>query len=485
MTDTIAAFLIGIAPWALGVGMLYGLLYQVGHWRLEHHMFIIGSAAYMGYLWIAVLMAAMQHYSVPVFSDWLPAWMILSVVMCWALGTLGRLKVAATGIAIQTQESCSHRKKQEPRYLLVVLSAWLVVLTVSVFWEVVLRPAVAWDALSFWSDAGYSFLIGQLANQTLNPMSSSTHPVTIKYVGAWGAFALYERSASGLYLPWVSLYFGTILLCVGLGRLLSGRWWLGLTAALLMVSSPVIQAHSALGGYADLWLGAGLFLCLAWLSAGNREVFQPNEGVVILTGLTIISLAFLKGNGVAYSIILLGAMLLAWVCIKLNWAALLAVIVAIVLVGLRVWDNGVDWSFSGYRLAFLPEEGRLALGQREAALASNSWIQITRNFWNAWGVNNSFYLAAVMGFSACMLTVVSKSLWRNWLILTGLFLVTGLVVLFALGQHISEELLFDASVPSSDINLSRFTQVIHSVTVFFTLTLGAAFVTQSSQYREK
>lgn len=474
MYSPLYALLLGGAPWALGAVMLYGLLYQRGCWRLEHHLFIIGSSAYLGYLWIAVLMTGLQHYMVPVFSSWLPAWMALSIVMCLGLGTFGRVKVTKTSVFTQPEAACPDIKHQGPWILIVGLSAWLVVLIVIVFWEVALRPAMAWDTLTFWADNGSNFLHGQLATDNLTAMSSRIHPVFIKYVGAWGGFALYERSASGLYLPWAALYFGTILACMAAGRLLCGHWGLGLIAALVMASSSVIQAQASLGGYADLWLGTGLFLSLAWLAATDRRAFQPRALMALVTGILICSLALIKGNAIAYLILLLGAMFFAWAWAKWHWAAVSVLTGTSVLSLLWIWNNGLDWTFLGYSLTFLPEEGLIALGQRRAPLANNSWAEIGRNFWYAWGLNSTFYLAGVLGAIVYPLVLLNKAMRQDWTVLTGVFLLTGLILFFGLGQKLNEQQLFAFAIPESDTSLSRFTQVIYFAVAFTFLSLSSA-----------
>lgn len=452
--------------------MLYALFYRSGEWRLEHHLFMIGSAAYLGYLWLALIMAGLQHWTLPVFSDWLLAWMALSFLVCVVLGTVCRMAGAQASTHTTTQTA--YRPgigMSSERFAAAALLAWLVLIAAPVFWEVAFRPAVAWDTVSFWADHGRSFLLGQLANDSFSAMSSRTHPVTIKYVGAWGAFSIYERSAAWLYLPWAALYLGIIFAVIGLGKILSGRWWVGLAGAVFMASSPVIQAHTALGGYADAWLGTGLFLALAWLAMASRSVFRPIAVVGLLAILAIISLVFLKGNAVAYSIILLGAIAFAWAWSRWHWTAVLALFGAFLLAVLWVWNNGIDWSFGAYRVTFLPEEGRIALGQRRGELANNSWIQIARNVWYAWGVSSSFYLAGFLGVVVSIVGFV-KGLWgKDWVLLTAIFLLMGLTVFFVLGQHLSARHLFGGATPDRDVSLSRFSQILHFVIIFAAMVL--------------
>lgn len=479
MSSTLNALILVSAPWVLGVVMLYGLLYQRNCWRFEHHLFIIGNSAYFGYLWIAVLMASLQHYMVPVFSGWLLASMALTIVICWGLGSFGRGKVAKTGIVTRTVTVYPDNKQRGLWILLGALSTWLITLIASVYLEATLHPAMTWDALTFWAAHGSNFLHGQLATGDLSSMSGSIHPVTIKYVGAWGGFALYERSASGLYLPWANLYLGAVLACVAAGRLLCGSWVLGLLAALVMASSSLIQAHASLGGYADLWLGTGLFLSLTWLTVADRGAFQQRALMATLTCIVIFSLVFIKGNAIAYSILLLGAILLAWAWTKWHWAAVSVLSVLSIVSVLWISNNGVDWTLWGYKLTFLPEEGRIALGQRQATLANNSWVQIGQNFLYAWGLNSTYYLGVLLGLACFPIVLCNKAMRQDWTLLTSVFFLTGLVLFFGLGQKLNEQQLFAFALPESDTSLSRFSQVIYFTMTSIFLSLSAARPTQT------
>ena len=483
MLYTGIALLISIIPWALGVAMLVSLLYQTGRWRLEHHLFIIGSAAYIGYLWLALLMAGIQWSAVPVFSDWLLAWMALSIVICWSLGRFLPLVLEKSDVRTQSSAFQRIEEQDDHWWLNIGLSIWLLAVVVSVFWEVAFRPAVAWDTITFWAAHGRRFLLGQLDTGDLSTMSNSQHPAIIKYVGAWGAFAIYERSASYLYLPWATLYIGTISACVGLGKLLSGRWWVGLISALLMASSPLIQAHSALGGYADLWLGAGLFLSLAWLAAATSRTFQAKAVLIVLISLLITSLAFLKSNSVVYSIVLCGSMLSAWVYIKWQWRAVLGVISVGVLAVLWVWNNGADWSFAGYQLAFQPEERLLVAGQERLTIASNNWMDVGRNFWHVWVLSSSFYLTGVMGIVFFVLLLLKKMPRRDWLMLTGVLVLVGLVGLLGLVQLLNDEILFATGTFERDVTLSRVSQVTHFALTFCVMALVARTCKLADQSR--
>lgn len=465
MIDIGTAFFISITPWAFGTSMLYLLLYDRGRWKLEHHLFVIGSAAYLGYFWVAVLMAFLQRSALMVFSDWLLAFMALSVVVCLVLGKLGRMATAQKNVQTNLTKPTQHTRRRTPWLLSTALSAWLLILIASVFWEAVLRPAVAWDTLVFWADHGHTFLEGQLNTKTLNQMPAWTHPVTIRYVGAWGGFALHGRSASGLYLPWFFMYLGLSLVCMALGKLLSGYWWLGIICAILIASSPITQAHASLGGYADFWLASGVFLALAWVAVTDHRALQATSVLATLTGLFIVSLVFLKSSGIAYSAMLLGAILFGRMCSNWHWTSTLGLIGIKGLFLLWIWNNGLDWSFGIYRIAYLPEKSLIALGQRQANIASNSWLEIGLNFWHSYGKNSSYYLSLLLGSIIGVLLPLIGIFRRDRVILTAVFLLIGQVLFFGMGQHLNEQHLFAYAKPDSDTSLSRLSQTIYPISV--------------------
>ena len=470
MADTIYALAISMTPWALGAAMLYAMLYQPRHWHLEHHLFIIGSAAYMGYLWVALLMAGLQRYTVPVFSDWMLAWMTLSVVVCLGLGTYARLRTARIKPTPDHQTLPRRGAHRESLWFISALSLYLLVLSYSVFLDTTMRPATAWDTLIFWADHGHTFLNGQLNTQSLSQMPAWTHPTTIKYVGAWGAFAVHERSSSGLYLPWAILYLGTVMVCITLGKMLSGYWWLGMLVGIMTASSPIIQAHASLGGYADFWLASGLVMSLGWLAITYRRIFPNTITLVALTTLILISLAFIKGNGVAYTVILLSVMVVARAVTHWHWGATLGLIFLVTVAVLSMWTVGFDLSIGRYRLSLLPEENLIALGQRQATLSSNSWSQIAQNFYHSWVNNASFYSGVVVGAVVCVVALLTKNLRSNWLVLTSVLFMIVLTLFYGVGQHLNERQLFAYASPETDTSLSRFSQAIYLAAIMATLT---------------
>lgn len=480
MLDTLTAFVISIAPWGLGVLMLYALFFRRGQWRLEHHLFMIGAAVYIGYVWIALVMAGLQFFTLPVFSGWLLFCITASILAAMVLG----LAVRLNDLQPSHGENFAH-SAQKPsttafeRLTEATMMVWLLLISAPTLWEVAFRPAVAWDTMSFWADHGASFLIAQLDNKTSITMSNQIHPATIKYVGAWAAFSAYERSADWLYLPWAALYCGLTLTTIGFGKLLSGKWWLGLIVAVVMASSPVIQAHTSLSGYADLWLAYGLFLILTLLSTTAQRKFKPISVYAAMTCMTLISLLFLKGNAVAYLMIFLSASLLAWALTRRHWAVVAALIGFCALTLLWGFSNGIDWSIGGYRITFLPEEGWIALGQRKTMLANNSWLQIITNFWHALIINSSFYLVGILWLALFCLSLMNNDVRSNWETVTAILLLLGIVGFLATAQNFSKGQFFIHSFPTSDTGLSRFLQLAYSIAMFLFLAVTSLKITNA------
>lgn len=457
--------IIGLLPWMLGILILYALLYRPNTWQVSHHLVVTGTGAYAGYLTLAFLMFLLQRWEHPVFSSWLIACSILMVLGCWLLGRISSTKIT------RTEELSNPGKTMTSRWLLVSLTMWLVPVVLFVLWEVMHRPAMTWDTLFFWADHGHEFMIDQFQGDGQRVMSARTHPPTIKYVGVWGAFAMLGRSGTWLYTPWAAVYLGVILTSLGLGRLLAGNWVAGLVAALFLATAPIIQGHASLGGYADLWIGSGLFFVLAWVTLCVEAPIANIWHRVLLVIILIISTAFLKGNAIAYTMILVASLAGGWLSNKLGWTSWIALLTALALALMWVLSRGFDVSFADYRMAFLPNDRLLVLGYRSAAISHNSWLDITHNFGHAWLIKSSFYLGFLISPLLIIIAVMNRNCRQHWPLKSGLLLFGGLLAFFTLGQHLATASLFSVSEPNSDTSLSRFSQIM-----LFTITPVALIV---------
>ncbi|KAB2901571.1 MAG: hypothetical protein DWB45_13605 [Xanthomonadales bacterium] len=276
----------------------------------------------------------------------------------------------------------AHRGERIWIALLLALLAWRGVLILD---DVLLHPVLPWDAWAVWLAKAKAWVLAGRIDASVPYASWVAQAAAPERTGvAW----MYPE-----LVPWMAVWFaaGTHwieplvgLVWFGLGVALLvlhyGQWRaLGVSRAMACVgvyalgSLPLLDAHVALGGYADLWIAAVLSLgahaWLRWSSLGERRQI----GLIVVA---MVLLPLLKLEGSIWSIVLgmacafrllprrLRARRFAWIA-----AAVAATVVVCIAFGL-------PWIAMARRYL---DSGRLFDGGQIAAsalsLASALWAQ--------------------------------------------------------------------------------------------------------------
>ena len=471
MMTAFYGLLLGLMPWAVGVAMMYALLYQPRRWHVGQHLIVIGLGSYIGYLLLALTMHQLQARNLPVFSSWLIAWTITGVLICWVMGQLGRRRLmtitrAKTGMA-------QERTSTSPKWLIYLLGFWLAVQFGFMVFEVALRPAVSWDALFYWTRFTSNFLEWQPADPTGGSFRPRwTHPSTIHLLNIWAAHAgQLNHGKTFLYTPWLALYTGLLLTAVGLTIKLSGDLVHGLVVGVLVASSPVITAHVVLAGYADIWLAAGLFFS-ATVLALITESWKPAIAVIWIFIVT--SLTSIKSAGISYTVLLSGVALAAWGVSRSHrkWATTAALVV-IIATG-YFYTTGFDISISGYRLALNPESGNIKVGRYTGEISFTELGFAAKNAWFAFVYNTSYFTVFLVLLAALFSAALHRGVWRQFNPAYTLLLGLALLLHVILAQGFSTYFLTNSS-PDRDTGLTRFSQGW-----FLVLALLVSYITQGN-----
>jgi len=187
----------------------------------------------------------------------------------------------------------------------------------SLLQELLARPLYAWDAWVNWAPKAIVwFHLGELVDYvnphqwlyepspdvyTLGNWRASSYPETVPLILLWTMLGAGTPDGSLVYLPWA---LAPLALGLGLyGHLrLAGLGSLGAVLAVyLLLSQPYVNVHTALAGYADIWLTAsfGLAVCALYEWRSHR---CPAYGLLVL--LLAALCAQLKNPGVVLGLIL-------------------------------------------------------------------------------------------------------------------------------------------------------------------------------------
>ncbi|MDB4476209.1 hypothetical protein N9052_01365 [bacterium] len=179
--------------------------------------------------------------------------------------------------------------------------------------EVLARPLFAWDAWMNWAPkAVVWFHHGEIVPfvtqdewlattdlpvYTLGNLSASTYPHTLPLLYWWMMMAADSTASSTILLPWV---LAPLALCSALyGHLRASNVTPSLAAIAVyaLANMPFINVHSALAGYADLWMAAAFSLAI--LSTAARS-YTGNAGWTLLCLFWCLMCITLKQPGIIF-----------------------------------------------------------------------------------------------------------------------------------------------------------------------------------------
>lgn len=160
--------------------------------------------------------------------------------------------------------------------VLIMLIAWRYV---TLLQELLLRPLFAWDAWMNWAPKAIAwFHYGGLVDYvspsqwllaempeayTLGNPQATPYPITVPLIMLWSMLGAGTWDHGAIYLPWLLAPLALGLGLFGHLRLAGVPFLLALVAVYLLLSIPFLNVHSALAGYADIWVAAvfGLAVC--------------------------------------------------------------------------------------------------------------------------------------------------------------------------------------------------------------------------------
>lgn len=159
-----------------------------------------------------------------------------------------------------------------------VLLAAILVRLVSIGEEASLRPVFPWDAWSAWAIKPKTwFLLGHadpyvsMAQWLSNPhaptrtAAAGIYPELLAWVELWFASAAHAWIEPLVNLAWCGALATFALAAYGCWRAIGIAATPALALVYALASLPLIDAHVALAGYADLWIAVALGLAvLAW-----------------------------------------------------------------------------------------------------------------------------------------------------------------------------------------------------------------------------
>ncbi len=244
--------------------------------------------------------------------------------------------------------------KKRDKWLVLLLLALAIAHLATAAYEAYSRPLLPWDAWTTWTYRAKIWFLNQdlspfvsaeawlnTANPGIYTIPAHNYPAIISLMQMWPVMMYGQWNDALAVFPGLLAGIALVLALYGQGRSLGWPPLLLIVGVYLLISIPLLDAHLALPGYADLWLGGfaglGFIALLQWSQSRDRTQ--------LLIGLLFLGLGIsIKREGSLW--LMVG--LLFVIMQVLSWKLLLAMAASIVLTIL-----------SGYSLVNLPWLGQI------------------------------------------------------------------------------------------------------------------------------
>jgi hypothetical protein len=264
--------------------------------------------------------------------------------------------------------------------------------------EALLRPTFPWDAWSAWAVKPKSwFLLGHyvpyvpMQQWLAEPLAEARtaaiwdYPELLAWIEIWFASAAGSWNEPLINVVWTGVLGAIGLASYGHWKAIGVRPLPALLLAYGLVSLPLLGAHAALAGYADLWLAAAFGLAvLGWL----RWLRHGEAAQLALAWVLALSMPLIKLEGAVWLIVFSCVMLLGLLRSRTRWlivaAGIALVALFLALGGFRIPILGLGWVHVAWGELVIPALGTLDLHWRSVGSAMLSGLLTLPNWHLLW-----------------------------------------------------------------------------------------------------
>ena len=327
---------------ALMLPALTGVSWLIRFWKNSHWAAIAGYGYLLGILATASAMLLWDTLGLR-----LSFWPLATLLILASLLPLLLKRAPTTGTV------SSHDPPEQSTWSRIAFWLLLGLLLLNyggIFLEILWRPLYPWDAWMNWAPkAKVWFELRELTPwiapgdwlhgthpetaYTLGNPEASRYPSLVPLIQTWTALGAGSWKDNLVNLPWLLCAAALGLGFYGQARNLGVRPLNAMTLVFLLLTLPLINVHTALGGYADLWLTAFFGLSAISLFLWNQK---PEPIQFILFILLALACTQIKMPGVIWTALLLSAWLVSL------WPRSMSVAGTLLLItgGIIFWQTG-------------------------------------------------------------------------------------------------------------------------------------------------
>lgn len=396
----------------------------------------------------------------------------INLLASWPLIVLGLIFVASTlRLAhIAPQRGADYGNTSQLGVIALAAFAYVFAIAGINVWQVVWVPAAGWDTLWYWAEISQDFIHTIQTTPIPRWEHEQTHPSTVAIVSAWNAAHIPSAGSFGpAYFSWWLAWISILLMVYGYTEAITNNTNTSALVAAASASVPLLTNHALLGGYAEIFLSAGVAGATALLALSLKE---HNRGFALLGLVLALSCTTLKNTGFIFgSCVVLGYI----VCLAINR-------------GLGKWLIGLMavFALSAGLLVITAGEQTISfeIGSRQLTLKLTNAAFIFRNELISLFYNASFSITALLLLAPIMIFGISRgrqgkidlaSLLMPWL--------TSLILLSMLCTSQLTDYGFLYAIPGNDTGNSRLSLPLMVCTLLIVGPLWATLTNNETYHR--
>lgn len=277
-----------VLPWLCGYYFVILLSGPKMLWscRLAHGYLI-------GLLIMTLVIRLFDAVQIP-FSFWSTVYCLMFISILEF--TLIKLKAKRNpDAAVITRESKARTPQRQWKIALIglflVIFAYKTILAAN---EIMLLPLFPWDAWDSWAPLTIQYY--DSGNLTADfSTKASVHGKTVSIIHLWGMLACETSSHPLTKLSWLFAWLAISLAIYGHVLKITSSPVAAILGAYLSLSLPTLYIHTALAGYADIWLTLAFTLGVLSLSLYRKK---RHPGLLVLTVAYIVACISMKESGI-------------------------------------------------------------------------------------------------------------------------------------------------------------------------------------------
>ena len=309
-------------------------------------------------------------------------WVGIRLLAPWSLIVLG-LVIVASAIRL-TQLRSKHRVElngNTPQVGITALVSFALISVIAAIniWQVTWVPTTGWDTLWGWAEIAKRFIATIQTDPITGWVHNETHPSTVAIVSTWAATHLPITAGIGAsYFSWWLVWLSIVLTVYGYTQALTDNRNTSVLAAALSASVPLLTNHALLGGYAEIFLAAGVAGSTALMTLSLKE---HNRAFALLGLVLALSCITLKNTGFIFS----GCVVLGYlVCLAINhgfarWLIGLAAVLAAstALLVITAGEQALSFEIGSRQLTLKLADAALIFRNELISLFYNASFSIT------------------------------------------------------------------------------------------------------------